>query len=878
MVQEAKDFKTTPMMAQYLKTKQDYPDCLLFYRMGDFYELFFEDALIASKVLDIVQTFRGKHNGQDIPMCGVPFHAYENYLVRLVKAGYKVAICEQMESPLEAKKRGSTAVVKRDVIRIVTAGTLTEDSLLDAKQHNYIAAVFPTFQEFGVVWADMSTGDFYTQTARLDALHSVLSRFNPSEILVPENLKEKYPNLIFDTSDILTEIPDERFVFLNNKKRLESFYKVQDIEAFGSFTQSEIIAAGILLDYILLTQKGAVPVLKPLHKMISTQFMEIDASTRKSLELTSTMTNDRSAQSLLKTLDQTITAMGGRLLFEYVSSPLLDLEKINDRLDKIDYFFQNDTLRDEIRHLLKSVSDIERSLARLSLEERGGPRDMKDIAQGLSQIPAIRNVICKGIIPHSLKKDLLDMGEHSELVHEIEAALVDKPPLKARDGGFIKQGYSVELDDVLNLKYNTRKILADLQHHYIQMTGINNLKISFNNLQGYYVEIPEKQASLIQEHPEWGFKHRKTLLNSIRFITAELMDLESKINHADEQALLIEMKCFDQLRSMILSKKEEISTAASRLAVLDVASALAYRAELGHWVRPILTDGYDFEIKGGRHPVVEAALQKNHQTFIPNDCTLGEPDNNLWILTGPNMAGKSTFLRQNAQIAVMAQMGSFVPAEYAKIGLIDRLFSRVGASDELAKGRSTFMVEMVEVASILNGATDKSLVILDEVGRGTATFDGLSLAWAVVEYLHDHNKCRGLFATHYHELTALSNRLSGVTLHTMRVKEWQGDIVFLHEVDKGAVNRSYGVHVAKLAGIPEPVIVRAEQVLAQLEEKKQTQKPLFDDLPLFSQVLKTTYTKHESSVEKELKQLDIDSLSPREALNILYQLKTKLEL
>ena len=555
----------------------------------------------------------------------------------------------------------------------------------------------------------------------------------------------------------------------------------------------------------------------------------------------------------------------------------MDLDLIKARLDQVNFFKDKPVTLTEIRTILKEIPDIERCLTRLAVG-RGGPRDMMAIASGLELIPTIRTHLVGDYMPNALCQTRDLMGEHSALVDEIKRALINDIkdlPLLARDGGFIRGGYHAPLDELMNVRKNAKKMLADLQAKYIAQTNIQNLKVTFNNLLGYFIEVPTRFSEPLLTNKEMGFIHRQTMVNCVRFTTVELGELETKILHADEKALRLELELYETLRQKIVGQSTEILQAARALSCLDVVSALAHLAIQKNWVRPTLTLGKEFDIKGGRHPVVESALEKTHTPFIPNDCNLNE-QNNLWLLTGPNMAGKSTFLRQNALIAVLAQMGSYVPAESATIGLVDKLFSRVGASDDLARGRSTFMIEMVEVATILNGATDKSLVILDEVGRGTATFDGLSIAWATVEYLHNHNRARALFATHYHELTALGKKLPRVSMHTMRIKEWQGDIVFLHEVGEGAVNRSYGIHVARLAGMPESVLTRAEQVLNQLEEKKAHQKPLFDDLPLFS-VIENQEKNKESPVEKELKTLDVDALSPREALDVLYHLKGEVK-
>ena len=875
---EATGVKIPPMMKQYLRTKQDYMDCLLFYRMGDFYELFFDDAETASSVLDIVLTYRGKLGNDKVKMCGVPFHAYENYLTRLVKAGHKVAICEQMEDPAEAKKRGSSAVVKREVIRIVTAGTLTEDALLNSRRHNFLMSIVVGASEYGVAWTDMSTGDFYTQTATDETIYSVLARLEASEVLVSEDWFTLHPNVLQHV-DHVTKLSIERFDYMNNKEELCQFFSLADIGVLSELTKAEQIAAGVIVGYVLQTQKGECPNFNLPIKVSNHSFMEIDVATRRSLELTASLTGDKNATSLLKNIDYTVTGLGARMLSVQMSAPLLDIDAMNQRFDKVDYFLQNTSVRENVRDILKEIGDVERAVSRLSVG-RGGPRDMLSIGVGLSKIPDLRYEVKGAFIPEALLFDLKQLGEHSELVEEILNAIPNDPtdlPLLARDGGFIRYGYHAGLDDLLDIKKNSSRILADLQYKYATETGISNLKIQYNNIIGHYIEVTAKQADPLLLNKELGFIHRQTMVNNVRFTTVELTELEEKILHANESVKAMELELFEQLKQMVLARSNEIVTACHAIARIDIATSIAVGAERHHWVRPIMTNDTSFDIRGGRHIVVERALSKERVSFVPNDCQMEGDKNRLWILTGPNMAGKSTFLRQNALMAILAQMGCFVPAEYAKIGVVDKLFSRVGASDDLARGRSTFMVEMVEVASILKGATEKSLVILDEVGRGTATYDGLSIAWAVVEYLHDTCRCRGLFATHYHELTALVNRLDHISLHTMRVKEWKGEIVFMHEIAQGAVDRSYGIHVGKLAGLPTSVVHRAEQILEQLEEKRQEQKPLFDDLPLFSQISQTTSIRKESEVEKQLKSIDIDLLSPREALDLVYRLKGMTE-
>ena len=854
--------KMPPMLAQYFEIKKEYGDCLLFFRLGDFYELFFDDAKAASQALDLVLTHRGELEGEKVPMCGIPFHAYENYLVRLIKAGFKVAICEQMETPEEAKKRGATAVMKREVIRVVTAGTLTEDALLNAKTHNYLVALAPMATVCGLAWVDISTGDFYVEEVGFAHVPTVLVRLEASELLVPESIKN-YPIILDESFGLQTVRPDTEFLAINQQ---------EVIEKYPQLTKSEQVAAGVLLNYLKETQLKNLPKLGEPKAFVEQKCMTIDGATRRSLELTSTLSDEKGAKSLLDVIDKTETGAGARLLTSYLRSPLVLADEINARLDKIAYFVDNPLITEEIRTIFKTVADVERSFSRLAAN-RGGPRDMLAIVETLNKVPAIRNKMTAEM-PLSLQDTAKRLGLHSELCDKIKRYICDDAPLMARDGGFIKAGASGELDEFENLRANSKKFMMDLQYKYMRETGIQNLKVSFNNLVGYYVEVPAKQSDILFNNNT--FIHRQTMTNVVRFTTTELSENADKLLKSEERKLAIELKLYEDLRQDILVHAEPILTAAEAFAEIDVASSLAALALENNWTRPVLNETTDLKIIGGRHPVVEAALNKDKIPFIPNDCVMNESDN-LWLLTGPNMAGKSTYLRQNALIVILAQMGCYVPAESAEIGIVDKVFSRVGASDDLARGRSTFMVEMVEVATILNNATPRSLVILDEVGRGTATYDGLSLAWAVVEYLHDKLKARALFATHYHELTGLSTRLKNLSLHTMKIKEWQGDVVFLHEVAEGAVARSYGIHVAKLAGLPAVVVDRASVILSELEEKKKTQQPLFDELPLFSAVKEPTYNRVESQVEKKIKEMDVDSLSPREALELLYTLKKEIQ-
>lgn len=865
----------TPMIAQYLAVKAHHEDCLLFYRMGDFYELFFDDAVQASAALDITLTKRGAHKGAEIPMCGVPWHSHETYLARLIRLGFKVALCEQTETPVEAKKRGGhKALVQREVIRVVTAGTLTEDTLLEKNTNNYLAALAETGGATGLAWLDLSTGDFTLQPVLPQDLAATLGRVDPGEILISEKLAQS-PALfdVFATfKRRLTVQSASRFDSENARQRLEARFGVSTLESFGGFSRAEITAAGALIDYVELTQKGKFPRLSLPKQLALGSVMEIDAATRRNLELTVTMQGERHG-SLLHTIDRTVTGAGGRLLARHLAMPLTEAALINRRLDMVEFFVTHAGIRDDARAFLKLCADIERCLARLSLE-RGGPRDLAAVRDTLGQtLHLYRLLTSKSPLPQGLTDALGALktwGSHHPLVNQLERALAEKLPMLAREGDFIARGYAPKLDELRLMRDESRLHIAKLQADYTQRTGVSGLKIKHNNVIGYYIEVTSNNADkLLSDKTQ--FIHRQTMANAARFTTVDLSDLERQISEAAEKALALELELFGVLTQEVLGQGEAIAATARALAEIDVATALAELAVRNRYTRPQVDASLAFDIEGGRHPVVETALTKKNTEFIANACVLNQ-DTRLWLLTGPNMAGKSTFLRQNALITLLAQMGSYVPAGRAYIGAVDRLFSRVGAADDLARGHSTFMVEMVETATILNQATDRSLVILDEIGRGTATFDGLSIAWACLEYLHERNKCRALFATHYHELTALSKKLPHLACHTMRVREWKETIVFLHEVAPGTADRSYGIHVAKLAGLPPAVIARAEEVLRTLEAAKPSERPV--DLPLFSVV--SQEPRKPSAAEEALKKINPDSLSPREALETLYLLKEKL--
>ena len=869
----------TPMMAQYLDIKSGYPDALLFYRMGDFYEMFFDDAVAAAEALDIALTKRGKHNGVDIPMCGVPFHAAEGYLLTLIRKGFRVAVGEQMETPAEAKKRGHKSIVKRDVVRLVTPGTLTEESLLEARRHNYLAAFAEVRDAHALAWVDISTGAFHVMALPPVRLGPELARLAPSELLIADGKEAEYRLLETEFGLSLTALARASFDSTGAEARICALFGVKSLDAFGSFDRAEVSAMGALIEYLDMTQKGNLPLLRHPVKEAEARTVQIDAATRRNLELTHALSGGR-AGSLLAVMDRTITASGARLLERRISSPSRVLETIMDRLDAIDFAVSNIRVAQDIRQRLRAVPDLERALSRLSLD-RGGPRDLAAIRNGLSEAAYLSAALKPMKLPRLLDEAIKNMSGHDELVALLDEALVAEPPLMLRDGGFIAQGYRSELDEVRRLRDEGRSVVAAMQAQFITDTGISSLKIKHNNVLGYFIETTTTHAEKMLSAPlSETFIHRQTTANQVRFTTVELSELETKILNAGNHALEMEKQLYASLRAAILDKAGEIGATSAALAELDLACALADLAQAENWVRPVVDNSRAFDIQGGRHPVVERALaQQSGTQFVANDCNLSaDTDAAIWLLTGPNMAGKSTYLRQNALMALIAQMGSYVPARAAHIGLVSQLFSRVGASDDLARGRSTFMVEMVETAAILNQADDRALVILDEIGRGTATYDGLSIAWATLEHLHDVNRARALFATHYHEMTALAGKLDGVDNATVTVKEWEGDVIFLHEVKKGAADRSYGVQVAQLAGLPAPVIARARVVLEALEKGEReggaTQKTLIDDLPLFSAIpTPPPAPVRDSAVGKMMEGILPDELTPREALDLIYKLK-----
>ena len=887
------DTKVSPMMQQYLEIKAANPGLLLFYRMGDFYEIFFEDAEVASRALGIVLTKRGKHQGMDIPMCGVPVVRADDYLHRLIGLGIRVAVCEQMEDPAEAKKRGNKSVVRRDVVRVVTPGTLTEENLLDARANNYLMAIARAkgssgADRIGLAWIDISTAEFIVTECATGELGATLARINPNEVIVTDALYSD-PDLSQLLRELSAVTPLTRDVFdgATAERRLCDYFAVATMDGLSAMSRLEATAAAACVTYVERTQIGKrIPLSPPTREAVGTT-MAIDPATRANLELTRTLGGERKG-SLLDAIDCTVTAAGSRLLAQRLAAPLTDAAGIARRHDAVATFVADSGLRDDLRSALKSAPDMSRALARLSVG-RGGPRDLACIRDGvLAADQVLDRLGAADNLPADITTAMAGLCRPSrELAATFTRGLDDDLPLMKRDGGFVREGFEPVLDETRNLRDASRLVVAAMQARYAEDTGVKGLKIRHNNVLGYFVEVTAQHGDKLMQPPlNASFIHRQTLAGQVRFTTSELGEIEAKIANAGDRALGLELEIFEKLATMVTEDADDLYAASHAFAQLDVATALAKLAVDDNYVRPEVDESLLFAIEGGRHPVVEQALRRNGQPFIANASDLspgpGQKSGQIWLITGPNMAGKSTFLRQNALIALLAQIGSFVPASRARIGIVDRLFSRVGAADDLARGRSTFMVEMVETAVILNQATERALVILDEIGRGTATFDGLSIAWAAIEHLHESNRCRALFATHYHELTALSAKLPRLFNATVRVKEWHGDVVFLHEVLPGSADRSYGIQVAKLAGLPPAVIARAKSVLAKLEAQGRGQgaRVLVDDLPLFAI---TSRAPEEAAPPSEadllmdaVKALHPDEMSPREALDALYALKAKV--
>lgn len=873
------DPKPTPMMAQYLALRAEAGKALLFYRMGDFFELFFEDARRAAQILDIALTTRGEHNGAPIPMCGVPVHSAEAYLARLIRAGCRVAIAEQIETPDQAKARAkrdrtpsSKVLVGRAIVRLVTAGTLTEEALLEPRRANVLAALAELRGTIGIAACDVSTGAMVLEECAPDQLGAALARLSPSEVVVPEDWS---PPAIWAPDDAILR-PRSTFASDAGGERLKALHGVATLDAFGAFSRAMLAAAGGLIAYLDHVGRGSLPLLLPPVLHAAASGMAMDEATRASLEILESTSGGR-VGSLIGAVDRCVTGAGSRLLAEDLSAPLLDRAAIEARLALVQFWRDRPIERAQLREALRAIPDLSRALGRV-VASRGSPRDLGQLRDGLSEAMRLHHWLSGAPDrPALLDTVLANLTGHGALIDWLARALVPAPPTERAGGGYIADGYDAALDELRTTSGDARRAIAAMEARYRHETGIATLKIRHNGVLGYFIEVAARHADRLMA-PDSGFTHRQTMKDAVRFNSLKLHEEAARIAEAGGHALAAEEAHFEELVAAITTAREAIAATAAALARIDVAAANAERAAEGEWCRPDIAEDAGLAISAGRHPVVEAALAKAGERFVANDCGLAA-DNRMWLIGGPNMGGKSTFLRQNALIVLLAQAGCFVPAESARIGLVDRLFSRVGAADNLARGRSTFMVEMVETAAILAQATERSFVILDEVGRGTSTYDGLALAWAVAEAVHSQIRCRCLFATHYHELARLAETCEALSLHHVRAREWQGDLVLLHELATGPADRSYGLAVARLAGVPAPVVARARTVLEKLEATRTATGGIaagLGNLPLFAALQPEPETTPEAALAEQLRAADLDALTPREALDLLYRWKREL--
>jgi len=863
--------KTTPMMEQYLTIKNKHKDALLFYRMGDFYELFFEDAIAASKALDITLTKRGKTNGMDIPMCGVPFHSADNYLPKLIKKGFNVAVCEQTETIEEAKSNLKKGPLKREVVRIISPGTLTEDNLLDRNANNFLGAISDLNGSISISWVDVSTGCFKSRNLQKEnnqkqLLTNLLLRMNFSEILVSDAMEL---NIISEEwHSIIKKQSSSLFHYSSCLQQICSYFSIMSLEGIGKFSDGEVIASGVLLSYLKLTQCGKLPILSMIKNESENNFLEIDYFTQKSLEILSNLSGETKG-SLITSLDETKTAGGARLLKQRITEPFYKVVEIEKRYNLINWFLNNDIDIFKLQNNLENIPDIERSLSRISLL-RGSPKDLSVLCNGLLNVKEIYEIIIlfKDRLNQSplLNNILNQISVDYSLFEDIKNSLKKDLPLSTKEGGFIRDGYDDNLDKLRNLRNNELEEITKLQNKYSDLTNVNSLKIKYNRMLGYHIEVRAVHDKALRDKDI--FIHRQTTAQTSRFTTIELNEAENQLINSYDKSISIEMDIFKNFTNQIINEGKKILDIASAISELDIGIMVVKQSKDRDYVCPKILENKTLEIIEGRHPVVETQMKLSENSFISNDCILNK-DDFLWLITGPNMAGKSTYLRQNALIVIMAQAGLFVPAKEANIGVFDKIFSRVGASDDLAKGQSTFMIEMIETSLILNTASEKSLVILDEIGRGTATFDGLAIAWSVLDYLHNKIKPRTLFATHYHELTSLKENLNHLSCHKMSIKEWNNSIIFMHKIIEGEADKSYGIHVAQLAGLPFEVIKKATQLLSKLENKKDNSYLKKSDN------LDGNYSNinESQSFFKEFDNINVDNISPREALDILYKLK-----
>ena len=867
--------KNTPMIEQYLSIKNQYKDVLLFYRMGDFYELFFDDAVIASKALDITLTKRGRANGMDIPMCGVPFHSADNYLPRLIKKGFNVAVCEQTETPEQVKASGKKGPLKREVVRIISPGTITEDNLLESTTNNFLGAIINLNNSISISWVDVSTGSFKSrnfnkknnQINQNQLLNNFLLRMNFSELLISEQMKLDF--IAEEWHSIIKRQPSNIFHYSSSMRQICSYYSIVSLDGIGVFSDGEIITAGVLLSYLNLTQCGKIPILSMIKSENENSFLEIDYFTQKSLEIVKNLSG-KSEGSLISCIDDTITSSGARLLKQRIVEPFYDIKQINEQYDLIDWFLKNRQCALQYKNNLKNIPDLERSLSRIS-SLRGSPKDLVLISKGFLNIYEIYEDLTK--FNKDLKKPniLNTISQNLEidysLFFNIQSAFKTDTSLLAKEGGFIKDGYNIKLDHLRKLRDNEFNEIIQLQKNYAEVSKVNSLKIKNNRVLGYHIEVRAMHDLSLRNTDQ--FIHRQTTAQTSRFTTIELNEIENQIQNSFYEATKIEMDIFNSFTKQIINIGSQILKIASSISELDISIMVASQAQVRNYIRPNISDDKILEIIDGRHPVVENQMISSENSFISNHCILNESDY-IWLITGPNMAGKSTYLRQNALIVIMAQAGLYVPAKKANIGIFDKIFSRVGASDDLAKGQSTFMIEMIETSAILNTSTERSLVILDEIGRGTATFDGLAIAWSVLDYLHNKIKPRTLFATHYHELTSLKEKLENLSCHKMAIKEWNDTIIFMHKINKGEADKSYGIHVAQLAGLPTEVIQRAKILLSKLENDSNEKK-----IDVWENILQDLPLPNDNEIFfKEFDKIEADQISPREALDIIYKMKS----
>ena len=867
--------KNTPMIEQYLSIKNQYKDVLLFYRMGDFYELFFDDAVIASKALDITLTKRGRANGMDIPMCGVPFHSADNYLPRLIKKGFNVAVCEQTETPEQVKASGKKGPLKREVVRIISPGTITEDNLLESTTNNFLGAIINLNNSISISWVDVSTGSFKSrnfdkknnQINQNQLLNNFLLRMNFSELLISEQMKLDF--IAEEWHSIIKRQPSNIFHYSSSMRQICSYYSIVSLDGIGVFSDGEIITAGVLLSYLNLTQCGKIPILSMIKSENENSFLEIDYFTQKSLEIVKNLSG-KSEGSLISCIDDTITSSGARLLKQRIVEPFYDIKQINEQYDLIDWFLKNRQCALQYKNNLKNIPDLERSLSRIS-SLRGSPKDLVLISKGFLNIYEIYEDLTK--FNKDLKKPniLNAISQNLEidysLFFNIQSAFKTDTSLLAKEGGFIKDGYNIKLDHLRKLRDNEFNEIIQLQKNYVEVSKVNSLKIKNNRVLGYHIEVRAMHDLSLRNTDQ--FIHRQTTAQTSRFTTIELNEIENQIQNSFYEATKIEMDIFNSFTKQIINIGSQILKIASSISELDISIMVASQAQVRNYIRPNISDDKILEIIDGRHPVVENQMISSENSFISNHCILNESDY-IWLITGPNMAGKSTYLRQNALIVIMAQAGLYVPAKEANIGIFDKIFSRVGASDDLAKGQSTFMIEMIETSAILNTSTERSLVILDEIGRGTATFDGLAIAWSVLDYLHNKIKPRTLFATHYHELTSLKEKLENLSCHKMAIKEWNDTIIFMHKINKGEADKSYGIHVAQLAGLPTEVIQRAKILLSKLENDSNEKK-----IDVWENILQDLPLPNDNEIFfKEFDKIEADQISPREALDIIYKMKS----